>query len=57
MCLAANYYKFLVIITNLLRNYESTICSLKITNFKFSAQQKKKTLDKVPSYEHLGKIT
>ena len=40
-CMAANYYKFFVIITNFFRNYESTNCSLKITNFKFSAQQKK----------------
>ena len=33
---------------------------LKITNFKFSAQQKKKTKtkhDNLPFYEHLGKIT
>ena len=40
-CIAANYYKFLVIIRNFFRNYESTNCSLKVTNFKFSAQQKK----------------
>ena len=39
--IAANYYKFSVII---------------LTYFKFSAQQKK-NLDKVPCYEHLGKIT
>ena len=35
-CIAANYYEFFVIITIFFRN-----CSLKITNFKFSAQQKK----------------
>ena len=39
---ATNYYKFVVIIKNFFRHYESTNCTLKITNFKFSAQQKKK---------------
>ena len=38
--IAANYFEFLVIITNLFRNYESTNCSLKIKNFKFFTQQK-----------------
>ena len=54
--IAANYYQFLVIFTDFFRNYESTNCSLKITNFSFSTQQKK-ALDKVPFYEQLGKIT
>ena len=37
----------------------SNYYELLFTNFKFSAQQKKKkkNLDKVPFYEHLGKIT
>ena len=41
--IAANYYIFLVItyITNILRNYESTICFLNIKNFLFSTPQKK----------------
>ena len=34
-------YFFKVFITNFFRNYESTNCSLKRMNFKFSAQQQK----------------
>ena len=49
-------HKYLVTINFFFKNYESTNCSLKITNFMFSAQAKKH-LDKVPFYEHLGKIT